>query len=41
MADAVGSVHWLQADNLFQIAQLAFGAPDLQSVAIAAHCNSG
>ena len=36
VADAVGAVERLQADGFFQVAQLAFGAADLQAVAIAA-----
>ena len=41
VADAVGAVERLQADDLFQVAQLAFGAANLQTVAIAAHRDSG
>ena len=36
VADAVGAVERLQADGLFQVAQLAFGAANLQALAIAA-----
>ena len=41
VANAVGAVERLQADDFFQIAQLAFGATNLQSVAIASHRDSG
>src|SRR5579862_5216721 len=41
VADAVGAVERLQADDLFQIAQLAFGATYLQAVAVAGHGDSG
>src|SRR5579864_5491863 len=35
VADAIGAVERLGADDLFQVAQLAFGAADLESVTIA------
>src|SRR5579859_5672035 len=35
MADAVSSLERLQPDSFFQVAQLAFGAPDLQLVSVA------
>ena len=41
VADAVGAVERLQADRLFEIAQLAFGAAHLQTVAIAGDRDSG
>src|SRR5208283_177313 len=41
VADAVGAVERLQADDLFQVAQLALGAPHLQAVTIAANRNAG
>ena len=41
VADAVGAVERLEADDLFQVAQLALGAAHLQSVAVAAHGNAG
>src|SRR5208283_237092 len=40
VADAVRSVERLQADDLFQIAQLAFGAAHLQAVTVAANSNA-
>src|ERR1700719_860225 len=39
MADAVGSVERLEADDFFEVAQLAFGAADLQAFTIAADCD--
>ena len=41
VANAVGAVERLQADDFFQIAQLAFGAADLQAFAIAGDCDAG
>ena len=41
VADAVGAVQRLEADGLLQVAQLAFGAADLQPVAIARHGDAG
>src|SRR5664280_1335288 len=41
MADAVGAVERLQADDLFQVAQLALGAAHLQATAVAGHSNAG
>jgi hypothetical protein len=35
MADAVGAIERLEADDFFEIAQLAFGAADLQAFAVA------
>ena len=35
VADAVGAIERLQADRLFQVAQLAFGAAHLQSFTVA------
>ncbi len=40
VADAVGAVQRLEADGLFQVAQLALGAADLQPLAIARHGNA-
>src|SRR5258708_7620737 len=41
VADAVGSIQGFEADDFFEIAQLALSATDLQAIAIAAHCDSG
>ena len=41
VSDAVGAVERLEADDFFQIAQLAFGAPDLQAFAVAGDRDSG
>src|SRR5208282_6688265 len=41
VSDAVGAVERLEADNFFQIAQLAFGAADLQAFAVSGHRDSG
>ena len=41
VADAVGAVERLQPDDFFQVAQLALGAADLQTFAIAAHRDAG
>ncbi len=41
VADAVGAVERLQADDLFQVAQLAFGAANLQASAIAGDRDAG
>ena len=40
MADAISAIQRLETNDLFQVAQLALGAPDLQAFAIPAHCNS-
>jgi hypothetical protein len=40
VADSVGSVEWMKADDLFQISQLALGATNLQAVPVAANRNS-
>ena len=40
VANAVGAVERLEADGFFQIAQLAFGAPELQLVPVAGDGNS-
>jgi hypothetical protein len=40
MADAVRAVDGTQPDGLFEVAQLAFGAAHLQSVAVAADRDS-
>src|SRR5258707_1365155 len=39
VSDSVSAVERLQPDDLFQIAQLAFGPADLQAIAVAAHRN--
>ena len=41
MSNAIGSIERLQPDNFFQVAQLAFGAADLQAGAIPRNCNAG
>ena len=41
VADAVGAVQRLEADDLFQVAQLALGAADLQAFAVAGDRNAG
>jgi hypothetical protein len=41
VADSVGAVERLEADDLFEIAKLAFGPADLQAIAIAANGDSG
>src|SRR5271166_17884 len=41
VADSVGAVERLQADDLFQVAQLALGAPHLQAISIAGNGNAG
>ena len=41
VADAVGSVQRLEADDFFEITQLALGATDLETVAVAAHGDAG
>jgi hypothetical protein len=41
VADAIGAVKRLLADDFFQIAQLAFGAADLQTFAVASDRDSG
>ena len=41
VADAVGAVERLQADDLFQIAQLALGAAHLQPFAVAGNRDAG
>jgi hypothetical protein len=41
VADAVGAVEWLEANRLFQVAQLAFGAANLQATAIAGDRDTG
>src|SRR4029077_17086654 len=40
MADAVGSIQRLEANNFFQIAQLAFGASDVQPFPISGNGNA-
>src|SRR6266568_4462803 len=40
VADAVGAVERLKANDLFQVAQLAFGAADLQAISITADGNA-
>ena len=41
VADAVGAVERLQPDDLFQVAQLAFGAAHLQAFAVAGDRDAG
>ena len=41
VANAVGAVQRLQANDLFQIAQLALGAAHLQAIAVAGHRDTG
>jgi len=41
MADAIGAIQRLQADGLFQVAQLALGAAYLQALAVAGYGNAG
>ena len=41
VADAVSAVERLQADDLFQVAQLALGAAHLQASAVAGHGDAG
>ena len=41
MANAIGAVDRLQADDFFEVAQLAFGAADLQSVAVPGNRDAG
>ena len=41
VSDAVGAVERLEADDFFQIAQLAFGAADLQAGAVSGDGDSG
>ena len=41
VADAIGAIEGLQADGFFQVAQLALGAADLQSVAVAGDRDPG
>ncbi len=41
VADAVGAIERLEADDFFQVAQLALGPANLQTLAIAAHRDSG
>jgi hypothetical protein len=40
VSNAVGTIQWLKADGLFQVAELAFGAADLQAVTFAGHSDS-
>jgi hypothetical protein len=40
VSDAVGAVERFEADRFFQIAQLAFGAADLQAFAASGHGDS-
>ena len=40
VADAVGAVERLEANDLFEVAQLAFRAPDLQAIAIAGYSDA-
>ena len=40
VSNAVSTVEGFEADCFFQIAQFAFGAPDLQPCSVASHCNA-
>jgi hypothetical protein len=40
VANAVGAINGIVPDDLFEVAQLAFGAPYLQSVLSAGYCDS-
>jgi hypothetical protein len=41
MANAVGAVERLQADDFFEIAQLAFGAANLETVSVTGNGDAG
>ncbi len=41
VADAIGAVDGIEADGFFQVAQFAFGAANLQPLAVARHRDSG
>src|SRR5208337_780158 len=41
VADAIGSVEWPQPDGLFEVAQLALGAANLQAFSVTADGNAG
>src|SRR5690349_4058206 len=41
VTDAVSAIERAQADRLFEIAQFAFGAADLEIVIFVDHCNAG
>src|SRR5260221_11649752 len=41
VSDAVSTVERLEADHFFQVAELAFGAADLQTFTISGHRDSG
>ena len=41
MANAVGAVERLQADDFFEIAQLAFGAANLETVSVTSNRDAG
>jgi hypothetical protein len=41
MANAVGAVERLQADDFFEIAQLAFGAANLETVSVTSNGDTG
>jgi hypothetical protein len=41
VADAISAVERLQADDLFQVTQLAFGAAHLQALAITGNGDAG
>src|SRR5436309_1118602 len=41
VANAVGSIERLEPDHFFQIAQFAFGSPNLKTLAVATDGNSG
>src|SRR5262249_2432281 len=41
VSDAIGTVERLEPDGLFEVAQLALGAPDLQAFAVAGDSDAG
>jgi hypothetical protein len=41
VADAVSTIQRFEPDDLFEIAQFAFGAANLQALTVAANGNSG
>jgi hypothetical protein len=40
VADSIGAIEGLEADDLFQVAELAFGAANLQAVSVTANRNT-
>src|SRR3954447_12840376 len=41
VTDTISAIHRLQANGFFQIAQLAFGAANLQAIPVACNGNAG